>query len=104
MLVTLVAASVSIFGFIHLIPGDPIYVRLGDAATPDQVEAVRHTLGLDQPVLVQYVQWIGAVLHGDLGHSIFYDQPILGVIVSHAETSLLLATITMVWVLLIGVP
>ena len=104
MLVTLVAASVIIFAFIHLIPGDPIYVRLGDAATPDQVEAVRHTLGLDQPVFVQYVQWIGAVLHGDLGHSIFYDQPILGVIVSHAETSLLLATITMVWVLLIGVP
>ena len=75
--ITLVAASVIIFAFIHLIPGDPIYVRLGDTATPDQVEAVRHTLGLDQPILVQYFQWVGAVLHGDLGHSIFYDEPIL---------------------------
>ena len=102
--VTLIAASVIIFAFIHLIPGDPIYVMLGDTATPDQVEKVRHSLGLDQPILVQYFQWLSAVLHGDLGHSIFYDQPILGVIGDHAETSVLLATITMVWVLLIGVP
>lgn len=103
-LVTLVAASVIIFAFIHLIPGDPIYVRLGDMATPDQVETVRHSLGLDQPILVQYLEWVGAVLHGDLGHSIFYDMPILGVIADHAETSTLLASLTMIWVLLIGVP
>jgi peptide/nickel transport system permease protein len=102
--VTLIAASVIIFAFIHLIPGDPIYVMLGDTATPDQVEKVRHSLGLDQPILLQYLKWLGAVLHGDLGHSIFYDQPILSVIGDHAETSLLLASITMVWVLLIGVP
>src|SRR5689334_14443530 len=102
--ITLVAASVIIFAFIHLIPGDPIYVRLGDTATPDQVDAVRHTLGLDQPILVQYFQWVMALLRGDLGHSIFYDEPILSVIADHAETSLLLATITMIWVLLIGVP
>jgi peptide/nickel transport system permease protein len=102
--VTLMAASVIIFAFIHLIPGDPIYVMLGDTATPDQVEKVRHSLGLDQPILLQYIKWLGAVLHGDMGHSIFYDQPILSVIGDHAETSLLLASITMVWVLLIGVP
>lgn len=102
--VTLIAASVIIFAFIHLIPGDPIYVMLGDTATPDQVERVRHSLGLDQPILTQYISWLGAVLHGDLGHSIFYDEPILEVIADHSETSLLLASITMVWVLLIGVP
>ncbi len=44
-LVTLVAASVIIFAFIHLIPGDPIYIMLGDMATPEQAEAVRHSLG-----------------------------------------------------------
>jgi peptide/nickel transport system permease protein len=102
--VSLVAASIIIFAFIHLIPGDPIYIRLGDMATPDQVESVRHSLGLDQPIAVQYLQWVGAVLRGDFGHSIFYDAPILGVIADHAETSLLLASITMVWILLIGVP
>jgi peptide/nickel transport system permease protein len=77
---------------------------LGDMATPDQVEAVRHSLGLDQPIFVQYVKWVGAVLKGDFGQSIFYQQPILGVIADHAETSILLATLTMTWVLLIGVP
>src|SRR3954467_1135498 len=102
--VSLVAASVIIFAFIHLIPGDPIYIRLGDMATPDQVESVRHSLGPDQPIFVQYLPWVGGVFRGDLGHSIFYDAPILGVIADHAETSLLLASITMVWVLLIGVP
>jgi len=102
--VTLAAASAIIFAFIHLTPGDPIYVMLGDSATPDQVETVRHTLGLDQPILVQYAAWVGAVLQGNLGHSIFYDAPILSVIADHAETSILLASLTMVWVLLIGVP
>lgn len=102
--VTLVAASVIIFAFIHLIPGDPIYIRLGDMATPDQVESVRHSLGLDQPIILQYFGWVAAVLRGDLGHSIFYDAPILSVIADHAETSFLLASITMMWILLIGVP
>jgi peptide/nickel transport system permease protein len=102
--VSLVAASIIIFAFIHLIPGDPIYIRLGDMATPDQVESVRHSLGLDQPIAVQYLQWVGGVFRGDFGHSIFYDAPILGVIADHAETSVLLASITMVWILLIGVP
>ncbi|MEO8757015.1 MAG: ABC transporter permease [Devosia sp.] len=101
---TLVAASVIIFAFIHLIPGDPIYIRLGDMATPDQVDAVRHSLGLDRPILIQYLSWVSDALHGDLGQSIFYQMPIMSVIADHAETSLLLASITMTWVLLIGVP
>jgi peptide/nickel transport system permease protein len=104
MLVTLAAASVIIFSFIHLIPGDPIYIMLGDMATPDQVDAVRHRLGLDQPIAVQYLRWAGAALTGDLGNSIFYQAPILEVIADHAETSILLGTITMGWVLMIGVP
>lgn len=103
-LVTLVAASVLVFAFIHLIPGDPIYVLLGDTATPDQVEALRHQLGLDQPVVLQYLRWVGNALHGDLGESIFFQAPVLQVIGDGAETSIFLATITMVWVVIIGVP
>ncbi|MBZ0230329.1 MAG: ABC transporter permease [Bauldia sp.] len=103
-LVTLVAASVLIFAFIHLVPGDPIYVLLGDTATPEQAELVRHQLGLDQPIVLQYLQWAGKALTGDLGRSIFFQAPVLSVIADGAETSLLLATITMTWVVLIGVP
>ena len=102
--VTLVAASVVIFAFIHLIPGDPIYVLLGDTATPDQVDALRRQLGLDQPIIIQYLRWAGQALSGDLGRSIFFQAPVLSVIADGAETSILLASITMLWVVLIGVP
>jgi peptide/nickel transport system permease protein len=103
-LVTLMAASVIVFAFIHLIPGDPIYVLLGDTATPDQVEALRHQLGLDRPTFLQYLLWAGKALSGDLGRSIFFQAPVLSVIADGAETSILLATLTMIWVTLIGVP
>jgi len=102
--VTLAAASVIIFAFIHLVPGDPIYVLLGDTATPDQVDALRRQLGLDQPIIIQYLRWAGHALSGDLGRSIFFQAPVLSVIADGAETSVLLASITMVWVVLIGVP
>ena len=101
---TLWAASVVIFAFIHLIPGDPIYVLLGDTATADQAERLRVELGLDRPIVVQYLQWAGHALRGDLGQSIFFQAPVLSVIADGAETSILLATMTMVWVVLIGVP
>lgn len=101
---TLVAASIIIFIFIHLIPGDPIYVLLGDEATPADVERLRQTMGLDRPLVVQYFYWAGNVLHGDLGQSIFFGDDVTTLIADGAETSLLLALITMVWILLLGVP
>jgi peptide/nickel transport system permease protein len=102
--VTLLAASVIIFAFIHIVPGDPIYVLLGDTATTDQIDALRHQLGLDQPIILQYLNWTGHVLEGDLGRSIFFQAPVLSVIADGAETSTLLATMTMIWVAVIGVP
>lgn len=102
--VTLIAASVIVFAFIHVIPGDPIYVLLGDTATPDQIDALRRELGLDRPIVLQYLQWAGNALSGDLGNSIFFQAPVLTVIADGAETSALLATMTMVWVVLIGIP
>lgn len=104
MLVTLFLASIIIFGFIHAIPGDPIYVLLGDMATPEQAERLRESLGLNQPIFIQYLQWAGKAVTGDLGRSIFYQAPVLSAIADGAETSILLASITMTWVLLIGVP
>jgi len=101
---TLAAASVIIFLFIHAIPGDPIYVLLGDEATPEQVEALRVRMGLDQPFLVQYFLWVENVLKGDFGTSIFFQTPVTTVIRDGGETSLLLATITMAWIVLFGVP
>lgn len=101
---TLAAASIIIFLFIHLIPGDPIYVMLGDGATPEQVEALRTLRGLDRPLYIQYLYWAGDVLQGDLGTSIFFQEPVTLIILDGAETSLLLAGITMTWIILLGVP
>src|SRR5206468_1016710 len=93
---TLAAASVAIFFFIHLVPGDPLYVLLGDTATPDQVDALRSRFGLDQPIFVQYFRWLANVVRGDLGTSIFFQAPVTRVIRDGAETSILLASITMI--------
>jgi peptide/nickel transport system permease protein len=103
-IITMMAASVIVFAFIHLIPGDPMYVLLGDGATPDQVEALRHKMGLDRSIFIQYMAWLSNALQGDLGTSLFFQEPVLTIIVDGAETSLLLAAITMVWVVLIGIP
>jgi peptide/nickel transport system permease protein len=102
--VTLAGASIIIFFFIHLIPGDPLYVLLGDTATPDQVDILRAKMGLDQPLVVQYVLWLGKVAQGDFGKSIFFQAPVMRVIADGAETSVLLASITMVWIVAIGLP
>ncbi len=101
---TLIAASIVIFAFIHLIPGDPVYVMLGDGATPDQVAALRDKMGLDEPLVAQYLIWAGNALQGDLGQSIFFETPVTQVILAGAETSILLALITMVWIIAFGVP
>ncbi len=103
-IITMMAASVIIFAFIHLIPGDPLYVLLGDGATPEQAEALRVKLGLDRPIHIQYLTWLSHVLQGDFGTSLFFQAPVLEVIADGAETSILLASITMVWVILIGIP
>lgn len=103
-IVTMVAASVIVFAFVHLIPGDPTYVLLGDGATPDQAEALRRKLGLDRSIFVQYSTWAYHAIQGDLGTSLFFQEPVLALIADGAETSLLLAGITMVWVVLIGIP
>ncbi|MDE0114307.1 MAG: hypothetical protein OXN84_18720 [Albidovulum sp.] len=71
LLPTLAAASFLVFLFIHLIPGDPAAILLGDAATPEAAAALSKELGLDEPLLKQYALWLGNVAQGDLGTSIF---------------------------------
>ena len=74
----LVMAIVAVFIFLllHLSPGDPAAIIVGDNATQVQIDAVRKQLGLDDPLAVQFVRWIGGVLSGDLGVSIFSHEPV----------------------------
>ncbi len=59
-----------VFFMLHLVPGDPVSVMLGREYTPEAAAQLRHNLGLDRPLYVQYADWLGGVLHGDLGKSI----------------------------------
>ena len=104
MVPTLLLVLTISFFLIHLIPGDPAAVMLGPHATGEQVEALRHAMGLDQPVFVQFLKYINDVFHGDLGQSIFFHKPVSQVLLQRAETSVFLALCSMVVVLLIGIP
>src|SRR5579864_1701024 len=67
---TLVAVLTVVFFFVRIAPGDPAFIILGDQASQEALAAVRHQLGLDQPIPVQYVAFLGQVLQGDLGTSL----------------------------------
>lgn len=72
----LIFVSVIVFSLLHLIPGDPALVILGDQATPEQIEALHRELLLDQPLWIQYLNWAGDVLQGNLGRSVSYKQSV----------------------------
>lgn len=96
--------SVVAFLFMHLIPGNPAAVRLGPSATTDQIERMTEKMGLNEPIYVQFERWFIRVMQGDLGESIFFQQSVLSVIGSRAETSILLATLGMLVVICVGLP
>ena len=74
---TVFAVSVAVFLMLYLIPGDPASIFLGDnLATPERLEQVRHEMGLDRPMHVQYLDFIGRALHGDLGRSLQNGRPV----------------------------
>lgn len=104
MIPSLILTSILVFAFMHMIPGDPIAVMLGDQATPEQVEQLRESMGLNRPLYVQYGLWVRGILRGDMGQSIFLDQPVLKVIADRAETSIFIAVISMAMIIVIGVP
>jgi peptide/nickel transport system permease protein len=93
-----------VFGLVYVSPTDPAAVIGGDFATPAQVAEIRAKLGLDEPLRVQYLHWLGSVLTGDLGTSIFSNQPVLDLILARAEPTLSLAVATMIFAVLLAVP
>jgi len=75
-LLVMFGVSLMTFALIHLTPGDPVLVMLGTDATPSELERLRHLLGLDQPLYVQYAQYVGRLLTGQMGDSIFQHQAV----------------------------
>jgi peptide/nickel transport system permease protein len=100
----LVGVSIIVFGFIHLIPGDPAVTMLGERATPERVAEIRAQLGLDRPLTNQYAIYIGKVLRGDLGASILRGDPVFLDLVRRFPATVELATSAILIAILIGVP
>ncbi|WP_274651969.1 ABC transporter permease [Paenibacillus humicola] len=96
--------SVMTFILIHLIPGDPARVILGQEATPEAYAALRHQLGLDQPLIVQYFRWLGGVLHGNLGMSITDHVPVSALIAQRLPVTIELTIGTFLVAALIAFP
>lgn len=74
---TLLIVAIAVFAMLHLIPGDPAQLMLGDVDSPEALVRLRAELGLDQPLAVQFFLWISRVLHGDFGTSIVQQRPVL---------------------------
>jgi peptide/nickel transport system permease protein len=96
--------GVVVFMLVHLTPGDPAAVILGQNATGEQIEALRERLGLNDPLLVQFFQWFGDALRLDFGESLFLGMPVTEALAQRAQPTLLLTTYALMIEILIGVP
>lgn len=96
--------AIIVFSLLYLTPGDPAAVLAGEQATAEDIERLRETLGLDEPYLVRFGQWIGGVLQGDLGTSVFSRRPVTELIVQRLEPTVALTIASLVIAVAIAVP
>ncbi len=100
----LVGVSIIVFMMVHISPGDPIRIMLGEDASPEEVERLREVYGLDQPLHIQYGRWVGNVLQGDLGTSIRRGRPVTGLILGRLGATMELAVVSLLLATLISIP
>jgi len=104
LLGTLLLVSAVIFAVLMVIPSDPAQIVLGIHATPETLQALRHKMGLDQPVIVQYLTYLKNMITGDLGRSITYDVSISSLIFSRLQVTVPLAILSMTFAILLSIP
>jgi len=100
----LLGISFLVFMLMHLAPGDPVTLLLGDDASPADVERVRREWGLDQPLLVQYWQFISRAMVGDFGRSIKFGEPVIKLVFERLPATVELATTSLLVAILIAIP
>ncbi len=100
----LAIVAVIVFLLLRLAPGDPAVIIAGDTASAQDIEQVRHTLGLDRPLLEQFVVWIGHIVRGDFGTSVFTGMPVAEMILQRVEPTLWIAALTMLFAVVFAVP
>jgi peptide/nickel transport system permease protein len=92
------------FALIHLVPGDPVTAMLGENAAPIDITNMRHQLGLDRPLAVQYVTYLNGLIHGDLGSSISLHAPVTSVIAARFPATMELAAAGLAVAIIIALP
>lgn len=100
----MVVVAAFVFLMLRLSPGDPASVIAGDYATAEDIVRIREQLGLNEPILVQFTKWIGALAQGDLGTSIFTNLPVTTLIAQRIEPTLMLTITTIIFTVLVAVP
>lgn len=102
----LLGVSIIVFSFIHLTPGDPIQIMLGEAGGVSQaeVDALRHEYGLDQPLLIQILHFVTNALRGNLGISITDQRPVTRVILEHIPATIELTLCALLFAIILGIP
>lgn len=93
-----------VFLLAHIVPGDPVQQMLGEGARAEDLQQLRHALGLDQPLAVQYGRYLSGVVRGNLGESFRFQQPVLQVVASHYPATLELAVVALFVCAAIGIP
>ena len=101
--VVLFGVSLVVFLTLKMIPGDAAYVLAGPNASAQEIELVRQSLGLDQPMPTQYLTWLGRALHGDLGRSLELHEPVLQLVLSRYVNTLILASSAMAFAASVGI-
>ncbi len=104
LLPTVLGVVTLVFAFLHLVPGDPVDVMLGETARPADREALRADLGLDRPLAVQYGAYLGGLVRGDLGRSFTYRKPVAEVIAARLPATLELAGWALAVALAVALP
>ena len=101
--IVLVAMTI-LFIMIHLVPGDPASIALGPRASPAMVEDFRQRMGLDQPVLIQLVRFVGNVLTGDMGVDVWTNRSVAQIVFNELPYTVVLALAGLGWAVLLGIP
>jgi peptide/nickel transport system permease protein len=101
---TLFVVSLLVFTVVRVLPGDPALLIMGTEASPEAAAALRHAMGLDRPILIQYAEWLGRAFRGDLGRSIQYDIGVGRLILSRLAVTLPLTVLAASFMLLTAVP
>jgi len=103
LLPTVAVPLILVFLLLRLAPGDPAAILLGDQATPEQVAGLRTELGLDQPLIAQFLKFLGDVLTLHLGNSLFLHRPVVEVIPQYAAVTLEIGVLSLIIALVLGV-